>query len=130
MRLCGDFRTTVNMPTNTQTHPIPKIKDIYSTLSGCSDFSQLDCSNAYLQYPLHPDSRKYTTINTSAGHFRYTRLPFGVSSSPAIFWMAMDSMSQGIPGVCVYHDDILISGATDSEHRQRLDRVLEILSSK
>ena len=34
VRLCGDFRTTVNMATNTQTHPIPKIEDIYSTLSG------------------------------------------------------------------------------------------------
>ena len=42
----------------------------------------------------------------------------------------MYSMLQGIPGVCVYLDDILVSGATDSEHRQRLDRVLEILSSR
>ena len=39
-------------------------------------------------------------------------------------------MLQGIPGVCVYLDDILVSGATDSEHRQHLDRVLEILSSR
>ena len=38
----------------------------------------------------------------------------------------MDSMLQGIPGVCVYLDDILVRCATDSEHRQRLDRVLEI----
>ena len=70
VRLCGDICTTVNMATNTQTHPIPKIEDIYSTLSGGSVFSKLDCSNAYLQYPLHADSRKYTTINTSAGLFR------------------------------------------------------------
>ena len=130
VRLCGDFRTTVNMATNTQTHPIPKIEDIYSTLSGGSVLSKLDCSNAYLQYPLHVDSRKYTTINTSAGLFRYTRLPFGVSSSPAIFQRVMDSMLKGIPGVCVYLDDILVSGTNDSEHRQRLDRVLEILSSR
>ena len=44
----------------------------------------------------------------------------------------MDSMLQDIPGVCVYLDDILVSGATDSEHRhrQRLDRVFEILASR
>ena len=72
VRFCGDFRTTVNMATNTPTYPIPTIEDIYSTLSGGSVFSKLDCSNAYLQYHLHPDSRKYTTINTSAGLFRYT----------------------------------------------------------
>ena len=67
VRLCGDFPMTVNMATNTQTHSMPKIEDIYSTLSF---FSKLDCSNAYLLYPLHADSRKYT--NTSAGLFRYT----------------------------------------------------------
>ena len=39
-------------------------------------------------------------------------------------------MLQGIPGVGVYLDDILVSGATDSDHRQRVDRVLEILSSR
>ena len=44
-----------------------------------------------------------------------------MSSSPAISQRVM---------VCVYLDDILVSGATDSEHRQRLDRVLEILSSR
>ena len=36
----------------------------------------------------------------------------------------MNSMLQDIL------DDILISSATDSEHRQRIDRVLEILSSR
>ena len=53
-----------------------------------------------------------------------------MSSSPAIFQRVMDSMLQGIPGFCVYLDGILVSGATDSEHRQRLDRVLEIVSSR
>ena len=130
VRLCGNFRTTVNMATNTQTHLILQIEDIYLTLLGSSVFSKLDCSDAYLQYPLHADSRKYTTINTSSDLFRYSRLPFGVSSSPAILQRVMDSMLQGIPGVCEYLDDIPVSDATDSEHRQRLDRVLEISSSR
>ena len=125
VRLCGDFQTTVNMVTNAQTHPIPEIEDTYSTLSGCSVFSKLDCSNVYLQYTLDPDSIKYTTINTPAGLCRYTKLPFGVSSSPAIPQRVMDNMLQGNPGVCVYLD-----GATEPDHRQRLDRVLEILSSR
>ena len=38
-------------------------------------------------------------------------------------------MLHGIPGVCVYPYDILVSGATDSKHRQRIDRVLEMLLS-
>ena len=34
IRICGDFRTTVNLATKTENYPIPKIEDIYSTLSG------------------------------------------------------------------------------------------------
>ena len=39
-------------------------------------------------------------------------------------------MLKGIPGVCVYLDDILVSGATEADHMQRLDRVLEVLASR
>ena len=85
VRLCGDFRTTINMTTNTQTHPISKIEDIIQYFREAQLFIKLNCSNAYLQYTLHPDSIQCTTTNTSAVFFRYTRLPFGVSSSPAIF---------------------------------------------
>ena len=54
VRLCGCFRTTVNMAKNTQTHPIPKIEYIYSTLSGVSVLvictAQLHiCSTHYIQ---------------------------------------------------------------------------------
>ena len=43
------------------------------------------------------------------GLFRYNRLPFGVASAPSIFQWTMDNL-QGIPGGCVYIDDILITG--------------------
>ena len=42
----------------------------------------------------------------------------------------MDSMLREVPGVCVYLDDILISGANDKEHLERLNSVLEVLSSR
>ena len=67
-------------------------------------FCKIDCSNAYLQYRLHVDYRKYTTINTPIGLFQYTLLPFGVSSAPAIYQRVMDNMLKSIPGVCVNYD--------------------------
>ena len=51
-------------------------------------------------------------------------MPFGVSSAPSIFQRIMDSVLQGIPKVIVYIDDILITGSTDKEHLETLEKVL------
>ena len=63
-------------------------------------------------------------INTHKGLFQYNRLPFGVSSAPAIFQRVMESLLQGIPNVCVYIDDILVAGKTYQEHINSLEKVL------
>ena len=70
-------------------------------LSGHKVFSKLDFSNGYLQVKLSPLFRKYTTINTHKGLFQYTRLPYGVASSPAIFQIIIENMLKGIKNVCV-----------------------------
>ena len=128
LRICGDFRSTVNRVTETESYPIPRIEDIYATLSGGTIFSKLDFSNAYLQVLLAAEYRKYTTINTPQGLYQYTRLPYGVSSSPAIFQRIMNNMLKGIDNVCVYLDDILISGADSNAHSATVNRVLAVLS--
>ena len=66
-------------------------------------------------------------INTHKGLFRYNRLPFGISAAPAIFQRTIEGILQGIPSVCVYLDDILITGATEQEHLKNLDQVLNRL---
>ena len=111
IRICCDYRATVNTATKTDQYPIPRIEDIYSTLNGGQVFSKIDCSDAYLQFRLHVDYRKYTTINTPIGLVQYTRLPFGVSSAPVIYQRVMNNMLKSISGVCVYLDDVLISGS-------------------
>ena len=72
-------------------------------------------------------SKKLVTINTHRGLFEYNRLPFGVSTAPAIFQRTIDSLLQGIPNVCVYLDDILITGKSDEDHLQNLSAVLSKL---
>ena len=74
-------------------------------------------------------SRRLVTINTHKGLFEYTRLPFGIASAPSIFLRLMENLLQGIPRVCVYLDDILVSGTTEQEHLANLEQVLERLES-
>ena len=74
---------------------------------------------------LDDESKQYVTINTHKGLFRYNRLPFGVASAPAIFQRHIETLLQGVDGVSVYIDDILLAGSTLEEHLRTLEEVLK-----
>ena len=90
---------------------IPRVEDLFATLSGGRYFSKLDLSHAYQQLPSDEDSKRYVVINNHRGLFRFTRLPSGISSVPAIFQGLIKSLLQGI-----YLDDILVTGCTEERH--------------
>ena len=48
-------------------------------------------------------------------------------AAPGIFQRTMETLLKGCPGVCVYIDDILVTGSTLQEHLDHLRRVLERL---
>ena len=124
VRICGDFKLTVNQASKLDRYPIPRINDLFATLAGGTSFSKLDMSQAYQQIELDEDSQKYTIINTQRGLYCYKRLPFGIASAPGIFQRVMESLLKGIPGVTVYLDDVLITGATEAKHMNALEEVL------
>ena len=47
VRICGDYKLTVNRAVEMDTYPIPKVEDLFSTLSGGTLFTKLDMSQAY-----------------------------------------------------------------------------------
>ena len=51
-------------------------------------------------------------------------MPFGIASEPAIWQRTIEEMLQGILGVHVVLDDMIITGKDDQEHLQNLDKVL------
>ena len=127
VRICGDFKQTINPIAKLDHYPIPRVEDLFAKLSGGKSFTKLDLSQAYLQVPLDEESKKLVVVNTQKGLYRYTRLPYCVSSAPGIFQRLMETMLQGIPNVIVYLDDILVTGATDEEHVKTLSVILEQL---
>ena len=127
VRICGDFKVTVNLALCVEHYQIPCIEDLFASLSGGQHFSKLDLSQAYLQVPVSEDSRKYLTITTHKGMFCYNRLPFGITSAPSIFQKIMDKVLQGLPNVHCFLDDILVTGNDDTHHLENLKAVLSCL---
>ena len=129
VRLCGDFKVTVNPSLSVDQYPLPKVEDLLATLANGKKFTKLDLTQAYLQLALHPESKKYCTRNTHRGLYQFNRLPFGIASAPAQFQKVMDTILQGVPGAMCYIDDILITGAANEEHLQNLEEVLRRLQT-
>ena len=129
IRVCGDYKLTVNQVAQVDTYPLPLVQDIFASLANGKSFTKLDLAHAYQQLQLDDESRPYTTINTHRGLFHYTRLPFGVAAAPAIFQRTMESLLGGLPHVCVYLDDILVTGESEAAHLRNLVVVLEHLES-
>ena len=94
VRVCGDYLLTVNRASKLDSYPLPRIEDLFTAMTGGEKFTKLDLQHAYQQLVLDDESKPYTVINTHKGLFQYNRLPFGISSAPAIFQRTMDSLMQ------------------------------------
>ena len=77
VRICGDFRVTVNPVSKLDSYPLPRVDDLFAILEGGQKFTKLDLSQAYQQLPLDEESKQYTVVNTHKGLFCYVRLQFG-----------------------------------------------------
>ena len=73
IRLCGDYKVTINPVLLSDTYPLPRPEDLFAALAGGKVFSKLDLKHAYLQVPLDDASKTLTTINTPKGLFQYER---------------------------------------------------------
>ena len=123
-RICVDFKR-LNEAVKREHYILPMTDEITAKLSGATLFTSLDAASGFFQIPLHPDSCKLTTFITPFGRFQFKRLPFGITSAPEIFQRKMIETIQGLEGVEVFMDDILVHGATEAEHDSRLEKVMQ-----
>lgn len=127
LRLCVDYKVTVNKMLDTDHYPLPLPEDIFNSLCNSKVFCVIDLGGAYQQLRLDSISKDYLTINTHLGLYQPNRLQFGVSSGPSIFQSVMDRILQGITDVYCYIDDIIIKGETLSQCHETLVKVFQRL---
>ncbi|KAB0794064.1 hypothetical protein PPYR_13684 [Photinus pyralis] len=126
IRICVDFKKTVNRVINCDHCRLPTPEDIFASLGGSRYFSIIDLKGAYQQLEVDPQSSPLLTINTHKGLFRFKRLTYGISSAPAIFSAAMPTILSGLP--CRnYLDDILVFGDSLQSCYENVIKVLSRL---
>ena len=127
LRICGDYKVTINQHIKVDNYPLPKPEDIFASLEGAKFFTKLDLSRAYHQLQLDDESKRLTTVNTPFGLYQFTRLPFGVSVAPSKFQREIEKLVGDLPFVKVFLDDLLIAANTLEEAHKNVGVVLQRL---
>ncbi|KAG8323166.1 hypothetical protein J6590_108572 [Homalodisca vitripennis] len=130
VRICGDFKVTLNPCLEVEKFPLPRIDELFANLQKGEKFSKIDLCQAYTQLELDPESQKLCTISTHKGLFCYSRVPFGITSASAIFQKKIEQTLQGIDQIAVFLDDILITAENDKAHYEKLREVCKRLNEK
>ncbi|XP_062855259.1 uncharacterized protein K02A2.6-like [Trichomycterus rosablanca] len=126
VRICTDL-TELNKSVMRERHQLPSVEHTLGQLAGARVFSKLDANSGFWQIPLSKESSLLTTFITPFGRYCYNRLCFGISSAPEHFQKRMSQILEGLEGVLCQMDDVLIWGATQQQHDERLRAALSRL---
>ena len=114
LRVCLDPQE-LNKYINIPKYRLPTMEDITSDMKKVKIFSVMDAKDGFLQVRLTPESAKLTTFHTPFGRYKWKRMPFGISSAPEEFQRQLQDIIEGLEGIKIIADDILIIGQGDTE---------------
>ena len=129
-RWCLNY-TVLNSRLIPDAHPLSNIMSNIHRLAGSRIFSLLDGTGAYHNVSLTPPSRPLTAFGYHGGHFQFVRLPFGLSSAPAIYSRLVDTILSYLPPevrktTLPYLDDLLIHTSSTTQHVDSLAALLDV----
>jgi len=129
LRLVQDYRA-LNAVTVKNRYPLPLISKLISQLCGAKYFTKLDVRWGFNNVQIKPGDEWKAAFCTNCGLFEPLVMFFGMTNSPATFQTMMNDIfrtliAKGI--MVVYLDNILIFTRMEEEHKQTVQRVLEVL---
>ena len=126
VRWAVDYRR-VNQCLEFDSFPLPRIQPLLERAGGNQVYSTLDATQAYHNIRINTKSRKITAFATPNALYQFKRMPFGISTAPAVYsrFIAAALNRLGTKNLNVYLDDILIYSMTLNEHVERLEEVFK-----
>lgn len=125
VRICGDFRSTINPHLENFNHPLPRAEDIFEKVGDGPFLGKIDLKSAFYQFVLDEKSQEMCSLSTPFGIFRMIRLPPGVKPASQDVQCEMEKTFMGIEGVAVFQDDIFFSAPTWNQFQKILELVFE-----
>lgn len=120
IRVCLDVRALNAALLNNDRFLLPFIRGVLEMFGGNTIFGEFDLFEAYLQFPLHPDSQQYTAFTWKGQQYMFVGCPFGISLLPSWFQRVMAGVFVDLPFTCPYLDNLPFASKTWAEHRDHM----------
>ena len=86
-RLSANFSRTINVYTELDAYPLPRINDMVNPIGDYSVFSTFDLKREYHQVEISPKDRIYTIFEANGRLHEFKRIPMGVTNGvPKLWW--------------------------------------------
>ena len=77
-----DLSRNFNALIQPESFHMQSMQDAVSLSSPGCFYGKMDISDCFLSFPVHPDSQRFLAFELDGTHYRFKRLPFGLSSAP------------------------------------------------
>jgi len=131
-RMCIDYSQTVNLFTELDAYPLPRIEDMVNKLSQYKVFSTYDLKSAYHQIPLRESETKFTAFEALGDLYEFVVLPFGVTNGVPSFQRIIDNVvtQEGLKNTFPYLDNVTVAGVDQADHDRNVAAFLEVIKRR
>uniref|UniRef100_A0A8C9WLU3 Gypsy retrotransposon integrase-like protein 1 n=1 Tax=Scleropages formosus TaxID=113540 RepID=A0A8C9WLU3_SCLFO len=120
LRVCIDPRP-LNKALKRSHFPLPTIEDILPDLSKARVFTVCDVKSGFCHVKLEEEFSYLTTFATTFGRSKWLRIPMGMSPAPEIFQRKPTLALEGLSGIYIIADDVLITGQEETPETAEQD---------
>lgn len=125
VRPCLDVRALNAALVVQDRFPIPHIREALEQLGGNAIFSELDLQEAYLQFPLHPDSRPLTAFTWNGQQYMFAGCPYGLTLLTSHFQRVITRIFSDLTFCCPYVDNLPFAAKDWDTHTQQAIAIID-----
>ena len=131
-RMVIDYSQTINIYTEKDATPLPRLDETVNTLAKYRFFSKFDLKSAYHQIPILPSDYKYTAFEANGKLYEFKRIPYGVTNGGIVFQRAIESVikTENLNDTFAWQDDVTVCGQSQEEHDRNVERFLNAVRAR
>ena len=124
-RMVIDYSETINIFTQLDAYPMPRVDDTVNQIAQYTVFSTIDLKSAYHQIPIKEEEKKFTAFEANGRLYQFRRIPFWVTNGAAAFQRTIDNFisEEALKVTFAYLDNITICGRDEAYHDENLSKL-------